>query len=302
MLLKGNNDMAYTKIDQEFGSIMIIVPHQDDELLLTAGIIKQAVLSHVPVHVVMATNGDYGCSDYTVGRMRLNETIEGLKVLGLSSKHVTFLGYADTGMPESDSFLAHLYNMSEDEVLPSHCSRTTYGLVKKQDFHYEKYGEHCNYTRRNFRNDLQDVIAEMKPLNIFTTSEYDTHGDHSGLYKFVVEILHSLNQESTYTPNLYSGIVHSLAGDEKWPLKEVLNKPFSCPNDFELTSKLKWDKRIIFSIPKEMIKNGINEKYKALSKHKTALKPDAVDFLYSFVKSDEVFWQIKWEEDTDATK
>lgn len=39
--------MKNINIDKDFGSIMIIVPHEDDELLMTGGIIKNALESGV---------------------------------------------------------------------------------------------------------------------------------------------------------------------------------------------------------------------------------------------------------------
>ena len=47
----------------DFGKIMVIVPHQDDELLLTAGVLYSAANAGLNPHVVMVTNGDYGCHD-----------------------------------------------------------------------------------------------------------------------------------------------------------------------------------------------------------------------------------------------
>lgn len=76
--------MKKEKIDSSFGSIMIIVPHQDDEILLSAGVIYEAVKSGISIHVVMVTNGDYRCSDYSIGRARLKETLQGLRLLGVN--------------------------------------------------------------------------------------------------------------------------------------------------------------------------------------------------------------------------
>lgn len=38
---------------------MVIVPHEDDEILLAAGIMEKALAKGIGVHVVMAGNGDY---------------------------------------------------------------------------------------------------------------------------------------------------------------------------------------------------------------------------------------------------
>ena len=39
----------------DFGKIMVIVPHQDDELLLTAGVLYSAAHAGLNPHVVTAT-------------------------------------------------------------------------------------------------------------------------------------------------------------------------------------------------------------------------------------------------------
>ena len=81
----------------DFGKIMVIVPHQDDELLLTAGVLYAAAQAGQKPHVVMVTNGDYGCHDHTVGYARLSETLAGVEMLGVPNEQVTFLGYAAAG-------------------------------------------------------------------------------------------------------------------------------------------------------------------------------------------------------------
>lgn len=280
-------------IDKSFGSIMVLVPHQDDEILMCAGIIEKAVRMGLDVKIVMVTNGDYGSSDYSIGRVRLRESIEGLEVLGLSRENCVILGYADTGMPREESFLWNLYQAEEDKIWKSHCSDRTYGLEEQEEFHYTVFGEHALYTRANCMADLKKVLEKYKPDNIFTTSEEDIHGDHSGLFLMVREIVREL-QSGDYRPALYSGIVHSKAGDENWPMRTKEITPLDCPKDFDTFGVLKWEDRVVFEVPQDMklLDLKCNKKAEALSKHVTALKPDAVDFLYSFVKADEIFWRI----------
>ena len=49
--VKGELKMKIT----DFGKIMVIVPHQDDELLLTAGVLYSAAHAGLNPHVVTAT-------------------------------------------------------------------------------------------------------------------------------------------------------------------------------------------------------------------------------------------------------
>lgn len=296
-------------------NIMVIVPHEDDEILMTAGIIEKAVSSGKKVTVVMATNGDYEGYDKISGNVRLRETINGLAVLGVPEENVIFMGYADTGMYPTESFLYKLYQeKDENKLYFGHCSKETYGLPEKEDYHTSKYGQPAEYNRKNFKKDLQTIILEVKPDTIFTTSEEDMHGDHSGLFLFVKEIL---SEQTDYQPDLYSGVVHSKAGDESWPERktEVFRyiqskygtvqclaeserekvEEFSCPTGFDEGS-LKWGERISFLVPENMMYADFsnNKKVRALEQHINALKPDAVEFLYSFITSEELFWKITY--------
>lgn len=286
--------MTRQKIEEGFGSIMVMVPHQDDEVLMCGGIIANAIKKQLGVTVVMVTNGDYGSPDFTTGRKRLKEMLEGLAVLGVSRDSVVFLGYGDTGMSQEESFLNGLYEEKQaGKVHPSHCSQKTYGLEDMAEFHMQEYGVHGLYTKENCYEDIRAVIKKYNPENIFTTSGEDVHGDHSALFFLVRAVLVELEKEG-YKPDLYSGLVHSKAGDENWPLRCGEIEETTCPEGLEETSELVWEDRVSFGVPEEMLRVewGENLKALALSKHVTALKPDAVDFLHGFLKADEVFWKM----------
>ena len=280
------------KIQKDFGNIVIVVPHEDDEILMSAGVIRKAVEAGISCTVVMATNGDYECSNYEKGQNRLRESIAGLQVLGLSKEHLEIMGYADTGMPREDSFLTHLYEeVEEEKCYPSSCTQETYGLVEKDEFHKKKWGKHGKYCRLDFKKDLKEILREKKAEHIFTTSQYDTHGDHAALYWFVCEVLDELRNEEGYEPSLYCGLIHSCAGDEVWPLRDT--KKFTCPDGLE--GQHPWEKRCTLELPEEMKqeKGTDNLKYQALQQHKTALEPDAYEFLMAFIKDEEVFWKMR---------
>lgn len=280
---------------QELGKILVLVPHQDDELLLTAGLLHRAAAKRMRPHVAMVTNGDYGCHDHTVGYARLRETIEGLRLIGVAATDLTILGYADTGMPREDSFIAGLYEETdENKVHPSHCGEETYGLPEMAEFHRQRTGQPAPYTRAAFTADIRDLIDVIRPDSIVTMAICDTHGDHSGLFEFTRDELQRRKAAGEAVPALYVGVVHSPAGDENWPLRNGV-QPLTCPQGLEEACGLVWDERIVMPVPEDMLSEDPeqNLKHRAISCHRTALKPDAVDFLYSFVKADEVFWRIE---------
>ena len=83
----------------------------------------------------MVTNGDYGCIDYSKGYARLKESLAGLETLGSNKESFEIMGYADTGMPERESFLTHLYyEKNEQDHSTGRCG---YYLLY---FTYDGYG------------------------------------------------------------------------------------------------------------------------------------------------------------------
>lgn len=286
--------MKELKIDEGFGSIMVIVPHQDDEILMTAGVLYQAVKAGLKVTVVMVTNGDCDCKDYAKGRTRLRETISGCRRLGMKEEQLVFLGYADTGMPPKDSFVTHLFEEKEpSKIYPSHCSDITYSLKEKPEFHMEMKGEHAPYTREMLKSDLKQVIETYRPQNIFTTSEFDMHGDHSGLCRFVYEVLDEMRKENADSPQVYCGLIHSGAGDDRWPVPDT--ERFHCPQGLEEDTKYVWDDRFVLQMPDGLKRSAgtDNLKYQALLEYETALEPNAYEFLMAFVKDEEIFWKVR---------
>ena len=102
--------------------------------------------------------------------------------------------------------------------------------------------------------------------------------------------------------------MHSNAGDENWPNRSAerediwdyaksmdVCEPFACPKDFD-KGLLKWEERISFAVPDDMraLDFSENRKARALACHKNAIKEDAVEFLYAFIKAEELFWEIAY--------
>lgn len=273
---------------------MIIVPHQDDEILMAAGVIYEGIKAGIDVKVVIVTNGDYECPDYSKGRMRLRESVRGTGMLGLPEKNLIFLGYADTGMPEEESFLMKLYQEKDPHrVYPSACGDQTYGLEEKPEFHMERKHTRAEYTRENLEQDLKEVLEEERPECIVTTCESDLHGDHGALFLFLRDLLEKLGREEGYRPSLYCGLIHSCMGDEAWPDRE--RAYYDCPEGFEACSGLRWEERVSLPMPEALTtaKGQENLKYQALCQYETALEPDAVEFLMAFIKDEEVFWKLQ---------
>lgn len=281
-------------------STLIIVPHPDDEILLAGGIIYRCVLEHKEIHVAVATNGDYLCQNHDKGSLRLSESLDALGFLGVPPDHTYLLGYPDTGMESEVSFLTTLMNASDpDHVYPSPASAVTYGITGgKEDYHMERTGIHALYNARSFLEDVTTLIRSLCPQLIITTSRWDVHGDHSALLHFVRLAIKDVTASNFhYRPVLWEGIVHSPAGDDVWPIPEGSDNMFTMPPNLEEMTDLKWNSRISIPLPESAIGGSMesNKKYQALKRYHTALNPDepeVVRYLLSFVKADEIFWEV----------
>lgn len=256
------------------GTILVVVPHSDDEIILFGGLIQRALQEKHDVHVALVTNGDYEATTEEEGITRPLETLAGLKLLGLQEENIHLMGYADIGMPKAESFVWRLWSsQDENRVEPSHVGVHTYGPDNHLDFHSSRHGIPASYTKRAFREDLLELLNVVKPDMVFTTHPLDAHGDHAGLYQFLREMV---------SGTLYTAFCHSYLGDVAWPLQSNL---FTCPPDMEQ----QWESAVKLELTEaERLYKG-----NALEVHKAALKPDAVVYLRSFIKSDEIYFPME---------
>lgn len=289
-------DFAYPQqILSKGKKILLLAPHNDDEALMCAGIIAHSLANGADLRVVVVTNGDN--KGYKMAMTRMKETIAAMAYLGLDAKHIFFLGYGDTGK-ESNSFMKRLYDAASDTTLvPSRVGGETYGSSKIQEYHYQKYGVHGRYDRATFKNDLESVIREFSPDHIFVSSLYETHPDHSMLYKFTVESIIALKRNyPDFSPIMHEYLVHSHDSDDYWPTRDDKRSPlvpFSQPATLEAETLLDWGKRETFTVPLTMqiLPRSKNQKYITISKYRSQRPSRNHRYLYSYVKRDEIFWK-----------
>ncbi len=279
--------------------LLVLVPHEDDEALIAAGIIHNAILEGDTVKVAIVTNGDCNGWNQSLGVRRINESIAAMEVLGLSRENITVFGYSDTGGFEpwtryADSFLYKLYHADSDsQVLSSNFGNTqTYGVSGVlDDYHYQKTGEHGSYTRQNFIWDLTSYMEEYMPDRIYTTSAYDRHGDHGYLNVFATDIVRGIvDRNPSYAPVMYEMIVHSTDGDVRWPILDKDPTPlqnFTAPANMD-EIPLRWEDRISVPMPFDMqtIPRSGNMKNVCLATYTSQYS----NWIGSFTKADEFFW------------
>lgn len=276
--------------------VMVLVPHEDDEINLMGGVLEQYVKYDSTVYIVYLTNGDMSVP----AERRLSETIEGMNKCGIPEKNLIFLGYGDSLFENG----TEIYFLDENRVVTSHAGRTqTYGTAS-----HPAYREGRDYTLANMYEDVRDVIDEYRPDVIFC-SDYDEHADHRLLSllfdRAMGELLKSYRN---YRPDIFKGFTYSTAYYAPQDFYSV-NLPStenpSAADYMQESNVYLWKDRIRFpvcagSLSRSMFSSGIYETLACYTATETRKMADGI------IKGDKVFWQrdtssLCYYTDVDAT-
>lgn len=178
--------------------VLLIVPHEDDEINVLSGVAEQYVAAGSELYVAFVTNGD----SITSGETRLTEALRATALFGISEQNVLFLGYGDTGKEQT----THLYSDSSAGPYRSSAGRTkTYGIPSHPAFRAS------DYTRENLIFDLKSVLQTYLPDTIYCV-DYDAHPDHRATSLAFEEALGEiLQQNEDYRPLVCKGFAYSTA-------------------------------------------------------------------------------------------
>ncbi|HYA27264.1 MAG TPA: PIG-L family deacetylase, partial [Acidobacteriota bacterium] len=267
--------------------ILVIAPHPDDDIITSAGIIYSAIKRGEPVKVVYMTNGDL--NGISVGYQREGEAVNAqVNYLGTVEDNLIFLGYPDGHLSD----LYQYYPNSTDTFTSPLGQSTTYGNrgLGRSDYHYYRFGSHARYNRYDVVQDLQTIIQEFKPDQIFTTSEFDLHPDHSTTYLFLkLAVAAVSNADPSYRPVVNKTIVWTEC-TSCWPAPtDPTAYNIEIPNLSQYTTLL-WANRESIDVPWAMQDTNLlaNLKYEAVQAHVSQAGPGS--FISQFVHKDEIFW------------
>lgn len=98
IVLNETDDKAEIYADK---SVLLIVPHQDDDINLMGGMLEEYVRYKSDIRICFYTNGDFEVSAET----RLNESLKVAEFYGISEENIIFMGYGDRWNPED----GHIY-------------------------------------------------------------------------------------------------------------------------------------------------------------------------------------------------
>lgn len=266
--------------------VLIIVPHQDDELFLCGTIIGLLKGDYQNVFVAFTTNGDYGCSF----DMRRKESISALGVYGIKSTNIFFLGYGD----QYNTEYGHLYHAPVGSVVSSKAGyQSTYGDV----FCMRTEGRHHDYTIENYSDDFENIIKHIFPDVIFC-NDLDWHPEHRITSLVFDKVLGKILKEvNNYHPYVFKGFVYYLGWDGVIDYKKKNLDRTKRPNRYHSADKrfefgnpyFKWKERICFPVDYRLTLKKRNVLYKAI--HQYHFSDNAMRFYDSMMNSDAIFWE-----------
>ncbi len=259
--------------------VMIIVPHQDDEINLAGGVIEEYLRYGSEVYVVYATNGDVSVP----AEQRLNEGINALSVLGVDEEHIIFLGYGDfctdeDGMP--------LYNTTA--LAKSFAGYSaTYALADHPPFR-----EGREYTRQSFLEDVQAVILQYKPDVIYSVG-CDKHPDHVLTALLSDRAIGLILAQGDYKPQVFKGYAYSTAYyGAKNPFLINIRQTQNPGEELNLLAPgiHDWDKRIRMPVSAGSLSRIAESSRlnKAAREHRSQ---DEAERYEQVITGDKVFWE-----------
>lgn len=283
--LDSNDGVDNSFYDSQFKNkkVMVIVPHEDDDLLISGQVLPPMYKNGADVRVVFATNGDKRVSAYT----RQSEACNALEKLGIPREKVIFLGYPD-GTQLYVGKKAFSFSSGWDHA---------YAGKGFKDYHFDRFGTHAKYTAENMVDDIESVVLEYRPDYILAI-DFDTHTDHRGVsISFEKAMERILKKESGYTPKVLKCFGYSLAWKSK-PDFYALNIKSTVMQDREKNNdpsyetdvpQYRWNNRVRLPIDKKSLSHSILRcsEYKALSEH---LSQYAYCYSERIINGDSVYW------------
>lgn len=272
--------------------ILILAPHQDDEIILCGLFLKGMIDEGYVPYIVFSTNGDY---ELGLGQVRLKESLDTLALYGVPEDNIIFMGYAN----EYASDGPHIYDARDGQVVYSqYGNNQTFGLDAHPEYCYAKEGIHHLYTRENFKIDLYGVLTDVMPDVIYAT-DAEIHPDHKANSLMLDEVLGMVLKEyEDYKPLVYK--------KENYAASWWAEPDYTCVNNKEsrfagntyvnyiksqfYNPYIRWKDRIRLPIDKyarEMDKDK-NIVWKALSVYKSQ---DAITHYARLLSSDVCYWQ-----------
>ena len=225
-------------------NVMVIVPHQDDDINLVGGLIEQYAQGNSEVSVVFTTNGD-SAGD---AEERAAEVASVLTQLGIKKENIYYLGFGDLWEPQvfDEHTIAHIYNSVDPDAIWT----SRYGATATYGTRIIPCYLELPYTRNNYLHSLESIIQKKMPDTIFAV-DFDRHIEHKATDLFFEEALcNILKNHPDYQPTVYKGFCYGTAWEAIYDFHDSLN-PLSTKKTDESTWNVSsfgynWEDRVRF--------------------------------------------------------
>ncbi len=226
-------------------NVLILVPHEDDEVNLAFGVVETFARAGSDVTIAFLTNGDAQGNP----QARVGEAVRADAMLGVPATNLVFLGYGDHIADPP------FYRGAPGAVRAGDAGRTrTFGVGGFTDYHTQRFGAPADYTLANLRQDLRQLLLDLRPDVIFV-SDTDDHVDHVSLSMVFDSVLGKLlRQQQDYRPLVFKGFAYDYAwhGNEDFyriPLPSAAHPwmPASYNGCY------RWEERVRFVMPGEYL-------------------------------------------------
>lgn len=183
--------------------VIAFVPHQDDEINILGGFLPLLIENKADVYVVYGINGDYK----TPVKIRYQEAINGMQVLGIPDDHLFFLGYPDVTDESAERSL-----FKTRKAINSYLGDHTYGIEGKPEYRMQKSGVHSSCSYEALKTDLEELLLDIQADIIFAI-DFDHHHDHRLCSLAFEEVLNTIlhNPNINYCPEVYKSFAYATA-------------------------------------------------------------------------------------------
>lgn len=268
-------------------NVLVIVPHEDDEINVAGSIMYDYVQKGATVTCVFTTNGDYSFAAAT----RMAEAEHSLHTLGV--QQIFFLGYGDTSNHYKGG---HLFYAKQEPVTSPSGHKETYGAWHFEDYALQARGRHSPYCRAAMCEDLESLLLELAAPLIFCV-DLDVHADHRAASLIFEEALGNILRRpgNTYQPIIvFKGFAYctSFGAPKDFYARNIRSVPLPAQTEDSLIgfSLYTWQTRVRFPVLPACRGHFLRDNllYRALFAHASQ---SAALHAVRIANGDAVFWQ-----------
>lgn len=283
-----NRTFSYRKFFHG-NTLMVMIPHEDDEINIAGSLICGAREEGMQVICVFVTNGDY----QYIPDVRIREVVRALAVLGVPQENIIFLGYPDGGGHGEYSVFMH----GRKEPVQAHGRTETCGGEGIPEFCAAESGVHHEYLWENLLKDLEAVILKYLPDGI-AAIDWDTHPDHRmcslAFDRVMGKILN--DKGAAWQPVVLKAFAYATAFEGLKDFYQV-NLTSTKLNPGKVLTKGKpdnpnfsWDRRVRLPVPESCRTQdlGKNKIFHALTCH---MSQKAMRRAEQIINGDQIFWE-----------